>query len=171
MGQRRCDFPLHTCMTFSSRERTAREGDVTKAQALALLDETEDIGLVHMTSNMAEGVYFVCNCCGCCCAVLRSINELGIKKSVAAANYYAVIDQEKCTSCGVCAERCQVNAIEDQNGEYKVIREKCIGCGLCVTGCPSEASRLMLKPEPEIIHPPKDYSAWENLRLKNRGRK
>lgn len=30
------------------------------------MDETEKIRLVHTVSNVAEGVFYVCNCCGLC---------------------------------------------------------------------------------------------------------
>ena len=72
---------------------------------------TEQVGLVHTVSNVTEGVGYVCNCCGCCCGILRGITEWGIADSVAYANYYAVIEPEFCADCGTCIERCQVGAI------------------------------------------------------------
>jgi len=47
-----------------------------------------EIGLVHSVSNIQEGLWYVCNCCGCCCAVLRYINEQGIESSVAQAKLH-----------------------------------------------------------------------------------
>ena len=41
---------------------------------------------------------------------------------------------EKCTACGVCAERCPVQAIEVDD-VAKIIEERCIGCGQCFTEC------------------------------------
>ena len=69
-----------------------------------------DIGLVHIVSNVMRVVGYVCNCCGCCCGILRGINVYGIENSVAQANYFAVIDPE-CLGCGTCVLRCQVHAI------------------------------------------------------------
>jgi Na+-translocating ferredoxin:NAD+ oxidoreductase RNF subunit RnfB len=116
-----------------------------------------------------QGVGYVCNCCGCCCTILRSINEWGIENSVAFSNYVAVIDPEICASCGDCIQRCQVHAISEGEDSSVVDREHCIGCGLCVTGCPNDAARLERKPEAEIILPPVDFAAWEYERLHNRG--
>ena len=166
---RKCDFPLRNCLMFSAVERKPRPGDISKEEALAILDETEEIGLVHTVSNVAEQFGYVCNCCGCCCGILRGITDWGIEKSVAYANYYSVIDSGECTNCGACIERCQVKAIS-QNDDVAVVDQKaCIGCGLCVTGCPTEAAKLVRKPDDEIVPPPVDYATWENERLRNRG--
>lgn len=166
---RRCNFPVRTCLNFSSRERPPRPSDISKEEALALLDEFERIGLVHTVSNVVRGVYYVCNCCGCCCGVLRGITDFGIESSVAHANYYSVIDASACIGCGVCERRCQVKAISMKDGVAVVDHPHCIGCGLCVTGCPTHAARLQRKPENEIVHPPIDFETWELERLRNRG--
>jgi electron transport complex protein RnfB len=165
----RCGFPLAMCLSFSSIERPPRAGDISREEALALLEQSEEMGLVHTVSNVAQGVGYICNCCGCCCGLLRGITEWGIDDSVAHANYYAVIDPTLCAGCGTCVERCQVHAIDEQNGVSVVVREKCIGCGLCVTGCPDSVPQLLRKPEAEVIHPPVDFAAWEHERLRQRG--
>jgi Na+-translocating ferredoxin:NAD+ oxidoreductase subunit B len=171
-GTRRCTFPLNVELIFY---RGAESSDppvspyITKEEALAILDKTEKIGLVHTTRNVAQGIFYICNCCGCCCGILRGINEFGIEKSVAAANYYSVIDPERCTGCGTCIKRCQMQAISEKNEVAVVNISKCIGCGLCVTGCKANVARLELKPEKVRIEPPQDYSAWEHNRLINRG--
>lgn len=47
----------------------------------------------------------------------------------------AVIDQEKCTHCGLCEEHCSFNAIKgDIIGAFE-----CEGCGVCVELCPTKA--------------------------------
>jgi NAD-dependent dihydropyrimidine dehydrogenase PreA subunit len=166
---RKCDFPLEICLTFSSHERTPRPSDISKEEALALLDKAEKIGLVHTVSNVMKGVWYVCNCCGCCCGILRGAAEFGLMNSVAQANFYAVVDEWECNGCGVCEKRCHMKAIEVKDVSATVDRDKCIGCGLCVTGCSTGAARLELKPEDERIEPPIDFSTWEDERLKNRG--
>lgn len=165
---RKCDFPLHNCMTFSKYDRPARPGDITKEEALALLDETEKIGLVHTVSNVIEGVNYICNCCGCCCAILRGLTEFGYENSVAVANYYAEVDTDTCIGCGICETRCQVSAITMVDGKAVIELGKCIGCGLCVTGCPVEAAKLSLKPEEKRVDPPTNFGDWEKKRLENR---
>ena len=165
----KCEFPLKVCLSFSQAERPLQPGDISQTEALALLEQCEQAGLVHTVSNVMEGVGYVCNCCGCCCGILRGITQYGIETSVAHANYYAVIDSEFCADCGNCIERCQVDAISEGEGFSVVDRARCIGCGLCVTGCPNGVARLERKPEAEMIHPPKNFAEWERQRLHNRG--
>jgi NAD-dependent dihydropyrimidine dehydrogenase PreA subunit len=164
-----CSFPKKICLSFSSQASAPTPDGISQQQALAILDQAEELGLVHTVSNVMKDIGYVCNCCSCCCALLRGITEWGIENSVARANYYAVIDPDECLGCGTCIERCQVHAISEQDGVSVVDREKCIGCGLCVTSCPNEIAWLQLKPEAEIVHPVLDFATWERERLLNRG--
>ena len=47
----------------------------------------------------------------------------------------AVIDEEKCTQCGLCQDVCRSEAIKD----FKVDPISCEGCGFCYHVCPDEA--------------------------------
>ena len=163
-----CEFPTRMCLSFSTVECPPGPNHISKEEALDILDRAEEIGLVHTVSNTANGVGYVCNCCGCCCGILRGINEWGIQNSVAQSNFYAVIDSELCSGCSTCIERCQVKAISDQDGISVVDRQRCIGCGLCVTGCPNSAAHLEPKPADEVIVPPLDFTAWEQARQAHR---
>jgi electron transport complex protein RnfB len=169
-GTRTCSFPVHACLSFSPVARKGQPGDVTREEALALLDEAERIGLVHTVANTKNGVSYVCNCCGCCCGILRGITEFGLGHSVAASSYRAVVDAGACTGCGTCVERCQVKAVAIRDGVAEVDAGRCIGCGLCVTGCTQEAVRLVRLPDAEIVQPPEDFAAWEAARLAGRTR-
>ncbi len=48
----------------------------------------------------------------------------------------AVINQEKCTRCGLCRELCNWGAIDE---DFKVEPMDCEGCGVCVYFCPEKA--------------------------------
>jgi Na+-translocating ferredoxin:NAD+ oxidoreductase subunit B len=172
---RPCTKPVQVCMAFAPIpglfDNHPYGKTITREEAYDLIKKTEEAGLVHLTWNVRNGHYFICNCCGCCCGILRGINELGIDAScVINAAYCAVIDPEACTGCGVCAdERCQVHAIVDAGDIYEVTAEKCIGCGLCVTTCPADAVSLMRRDPGKIDIPPADEMDWYDQRAGMRG--
>lgn len=166
---RRCNFPLRNCLSFTSVERPPNPDDIPQEEALAILTQAEEVGLVHTVSNVAKDFGYVCNCCGCCCGILRGITDWGIENSVAHANYYVTINPKTCTGCGTCRKRCQVGAISEKDGVSIVNLKRCIGCGLCVSGCPDDVAKLYPKPEDQIVPPPADYASWERERLLNRG--
>jgi NAD-dependent dihydropyrimidine dehydrogenase PreA subunit len=145
-----CDKPLEVCIgvipVTGLLDGPWAGRAISKEQTYEVLQKCEKAGLVHMTWNMQDGRMFICNCCGCCCGALRTINELDIPPNRVVNSFnYAQINPNACNSCGICSnERCPVNAIEETNGIYRVIKEKCIGCGLCISSCPSEAIRLIV---------------------------
>ena len=146
VGNRRCEFPVRACLNFSVKERPAGPYDITQKEAIRVLDQVEEIGLVHTVSNVAAGVHYVCNCCGCCCAILRGITQFGIENSVAKANYYAVVEAEECNGCGICEQACAYSAIEMKPHPKdpsrlvaEVNRALCKGCGSCSAACLSSA--------------------------------
>lgn len=142
---------------------------ITREGAYELLAKAEEAGLVHLTSNVESGHHFICNCCGCCCGVLKTI-KMGVP-NVVNSHYYAEIDPDECAVCGVCAdERCQVDAIRMEGDVYEVLKERCIGCGLCISTCPTSAIKLVHKDPVARISPPKDEDAWLEERARQRGR-
>jgi ferredoxin len=169
-----CPKPLEVCMAIAPVPGVfadnPRGREISREEAYQVLRTAEEAGLVHMTMNVQDGHYFICNCCGCCCGILRGINLLGKAQGLVNAHFRAEIDAQRCVACGVCAhERCQVRAISGQDGAYVVDRRRCIGCGLCVTTCPSEAIRLVHKGGDELSVPPEDEAQWMEVRGRSRG--
>jgi ferredoxin len=142
---------------------------VTRDEALALLDASEEEGLVHCTYNVQNEPFFVCNCCSCCCGLLRAVNLHGTPYMIARSNYVAEIDLDECSECGVCDEdRCPVEAITDGDEGHMVKGETCIGCGVCAEGCDYDAIRLVMRPEEERMTPPKNLVTWSLDRVDHR---
>ncbi|MBU0999644.1 4Fe-4S binding protein, partial [Patescibacteria group bacterium] len=170
-----CDRPLQVCLAIAPIpgifDNSPQGRVISKGEAYELLKKTEEEGLVHLSGNVQYGPIYICNCCKCCCGVLRAINELGIPAAeVVNSHYYAEIDPEKCLSCGLCSDkRCQVGAIEEGEDAYRIIRDRCIGCGLCITTCPAEAVRLLHKDQDQLVPPPLTEEAWFEERGRKRG--
>lgn len=118
---------------------------ISKEECLALLDRAEEKGLVIQPGNSLQA-FCICLCCGCCCGVLTSAKKFEKPAELFATNYYAEIDKDKCTGCGICIKRCQMDAIARIDGKnVELKRDRCIGCGLCVTKCTKGAVSLKRK--------------------------
>lgn len=52
-----------------------------------------------------------------------------------------IIDNEKCTGCGICETSCAFAAIAVNDG-VAVVNESCTLCGACVENCPEDALRI-----------------------------
>jgi Fe-S-cluster-containing hydrogenase component 2 len=171
-----CSHTLETCMSFA-RAADAYDGmpewgrEVTREEALELLDTSEEEGLVHNTYNTQGEPYFVCNCCSCCCGLLRALNEHDAPYMIARSNYVAEIDVDECNVCGVCeeGERCPVDAINEVDEDlFQVDGTRCLGCGVCAVGCEYDAIQLVERPESEQRTPPKSIIQWSLDRTDHR---
>jgi electron transport complex protein RnfB len=168
-----CKYPEETCLVFAPFEHAfERDSDIrvlTEEEALTLLRDTEKAGLIHSSANIQEGHSYICNCCTCCCGIMRGIAELGIENSAAKSDFLSQVDPELCTGCGACQKRCQFNALTLTDNTAQVNKRRCVGCGQCAITCPFRAIRLVRKTKNRSQTPPKDYSEWMSLRAKNRG--
>jgi Na+-translocating ferredoxin:NAD+ oxidoreductase subunit B len=169
-----CSHTKEICLGMSPEEgaydKFAFGRIISKEEALRLLEKAEQEGLVHCTYNVAEGNPWICNCCACCCGILRGVKEYDAPHMLVRSNFMAAIDTENCVACGVCAdERCPMDAIVEEGGVYRVLAERCIGCGVCTPTCPTDSIKLISRPEAERDIPPSDPIDWNVKRAVNRG--
>ena len=170
-----CKQPMKRCGFVGLPPQTPLGENVLNAEdASKLLAELEHMGHVHLAfygfTMSAESPQFVgtCNCCDCCCGIFQGKTLAGLTEGPQRSNYRAVIESEKCVSCGVCQERCPVDAIaDDEQFKSKVDRTKCIGCGVCVIDCATEAIEMLPVSAEEWFHVPSSMAEWEEMRLQN----
>ena len=168
-----CDHPLENCLLFAPAEGAFDHSEVTRAitkeEALRILRETEEAGLVHSTGNYRDRPNYICNCCTCACAFLRAVAEFGIPTAIARSDFRTLVDADECIGCGDCVERCQFQALSVPEEVCLVDYARCVGCGLCASVCPTDALHLERRPEGEVPLPPADIKEWMSQRAQERG--
>jgi Na+-translocating ferredoxin:NAD+ oxidoreductase subunit B len=144
----KCDKPKEVCLIFGEMgEFLVERGfarQISKKEGMKVLDVAEEAGLVHTSNNSTDRAGLICNCCPCCCTVLRGRTQLKHPHAFEPSRFEAHVNGEECTGCAICAdERCPMKVIEIKNDVAIVNVEECIGCGLCVTVCPVGAIELL----------------------------
>ena len=64
------------------------------------------------------------------------------ERFVFAGSDKARIDTGACVGCGLCAQHCRFDAIEERDGVYRIRETACEGCGVCAYVCPVKAVTL-----------------------------
>jgi len=170
-----CSHPVDVCMAMSQTpgafDRSSTVRALTQEEAMQTLRRAADAGLVHSVSNSQEGVWYICNCCTCSCAVLRGMADLGMANVIARSAFVNQVDEAVCLACGLCVEQCQFGALalasatgRGQAEVAMVDRVRCVGCGVCVLACPEDALGLVRRPDAEILSPLVTEVDWRSAR-------
>lgn len=169
-----CDHTVENCLLFAPVENVFDNSDVTRAltkkEALQILHEAEKEGLVHTTGNYRDRHSYICNCCTCCCGILRSVAEFDIPTAVARSDFRAAVDAEMCIGCEDCVARCQFGALTVPDDICVVDYTRCVGCGACAMVCPTDALQLERRPDDGSKMPlPANNKEWMVQRAQERG--
>lgn len=135
-------------MTYFGSPPDAGLETLSRQEAVLQMERMEEHGAVHtIWTLMTPFIGSVCNCSLDDCLAMRTISGINVE-TMARAEYVAVVDEGSCTGCGLCAGRCQFQAITSrrvQAADVSVIHpHACFGCGLCRNACASGA--ISLKP-------------------------
>jgi Na+-translocating ferredoxin:NAD+ oxidoreductase subunit B len=164
-----CGKLEEACLVFGwGAEYYQRNGlgrPISQEEALAIVAKAEEEGLVAQPSN-AQEIVNICLCCGDCCQALLHLKRHPAPARVVVSPFLASLDVEACVGCGVCVDRCQMEALSMDDDHAVLNAERCIGCGLCVGTCPSEALSLARKPEQPQV--PRTVSEAMALRARAR---
>jgi len=125
--------------------------------------------LVHSAANNQGQIFYICNCCTCCCGVIRGLTEFDNPMALARSDFRSVVDAELCTGCGECVERCPFEALAVPEELCVVNYDRCVGCGLCASVCPTQALSLKRRSEGEMPKTPVDQNEWMAQRAQERG--
>jgi Pyruvate/2-oxoacid:ferredoxin oxidoreductase delta subunit len=142
-----CGMSLEVCMQFNKAADYAVERGtgrkLSKKEAIEMLKQCEEEGLVHVGNNQRSVGHVICNCCSDCCLNWPSVRT-GQGKFVVPSRFLAVVDPDRCSFCEACLDRCHFDAItmEGEGDTALVDAEKCMGCGVCLVTCPEEALSL-----------------------------
>jgi len=152
---------IYRCLHFGNMGRYFIEHNlgksISKDEAKLILKEAEEEGLVHKTFHddfsLDKKENTICNCCKCCCILFQSYYR-GLFAYHTLTSYIAKIDESKCVGCGICVNKCPIEAITLIDGIAQDDENKCIGCGVCVHHCPENARTLERTEQREIYLPP-----------------
>ena len=141
-----CRGAAERCIQFDSSARYYIDNGMARRidldELMEILKRGEKDGLVLCPTN-TQHVPGMCMCCGCCCPILRSLGSFGRPIDHVQTTFQARIDTDLCNGCGLCEDRCQMNALLENEAEYAVDEVRCIGCGLCISECPMGAISLV----------------------------
>jgi electron transport complex protein RnfB len=166
-----CEHPLEICLMFGDFASYHLENGwpgrrINVDEALGLLDLSEELGLVLLAENARE-IRFVCSCCACSCSGLRIMKVLPNPGELLHSNYRSVLDAGKCNACGVCVERCPMDAITEDRDSFRIDPRRCIGCGVCLPSCAQDAISFVEREE--VAVPPMDSKDTLHRILVERG--
>ncbi|TFF93325.1 MAG: 4Fe-4S dicluster domain-containing protein [Promethearchaeota archaeon] len=152
-GEKTCDHPLYTCIhvglgksLYDIPSKSMNLKKVSKEEIKELLYDAEQRGLVHQIIFFGnpQFYYVICNCCPCCCEVMKNFLHSGSPQMVK-SEFIAVTDPNKCIDCGKCEQWCYFGARTMKKGKLNFDPVKCFGCGVCVPKCPKSAIGLVRK--------------------------
>ncbi|MCP3926189.1 MAG: 4Fe-4S ferredoxin [Desulfobacterales bacterium] len=152
-----CEKPIESCISFGDQNdyyvRNGLGKSVAKQEIIRILRQADKSGLVIQPSN-GKDITWICLCCGCCCGVLRTLNNYPEPADLVSTPFIVKKDEDGCNNCGVCIKRCQTNAICLDSEILRIDKKRCIGCGLCVSTCPKKCLTLHRKKRNSISKVP-----------------
>jgi Pyruvate/2-oxoacid:ferredoxin oxidoreductase delta subunit len=143
-----CGHALQTCLVFNRVAEalvdygTARR--ISYEEAMRIIWEAEEAGLVHNVDNCEGEITSVCNCCPCCSILLTSWQR-GMTNADSPSRYQVAYEAEICIACEACLEICPTGARSIVDGSVVIDEGRCLGCGLCVTACRQGANQMVLR--------------------------
>lgn len=150
-----CDNPQDVCLSFGNIAKSLIEKgisrEISKTEAQDILNQSVENGLAQIGDNIKNKPAVICNCCGCCCDLLLTYKKTGMSTVISPSSYVAEIEDAECNHCGMCIEKCPVDAIMLIGGETVVDKNWCLGCGVCSNFCSTEACMIKARDDKVFV--------------------
>ena len=175
-----CDKPQLVCLSLNYSADILIRNGIAKAisteEAMRILEQCKEVGLAQTGDNVQRKVTYICNCCGCCCGMVRALKTFDIRNAIVTSNWIMEVDLSKCNGCGKCAEACPTEAIEivEEREEGKkrrwAVRDEtlCLGCGVCYSVC--KHGGITMKPRAQRVLTPETVFDREVMMAIERGK-
>jgi ferredoxin len=140
-----CLFIGEPYAEFMLEHHPSESRELTRAEALRLLDEEHARGHLHSAwfkDAMMGRFYALCNCCKCCCGGIENMVRFHAPQ-MASSGYVAQTDAALCEACGTCVSGCPFQARSLEDNRVSRDWDRCMGCGVCVGQCPNKALALV----------------------------
>lgn len=152
----------NNCLMFGKIAQFAMEHNfarpISKEDALRVLHESAEAGLVHKAFHVNldpdREEEAVCNCCKCCCGTFQMFYK-GAAPLHNLTSFMASVAVDACSGCGLCEEKCPMEAITITDRIAAVMENRCIGCGVCASQCPQDAIHMHKTGPRKVFVPPK----------------
>lgn len=146
------------CLTFGQSAKFVIDHkfgkQITRDQALAILDAAENDGLVHKAFHekfdTSRDEMAICNCCKCCCETFQGFYR-GWMPAANYTSYKAIVVADECTGCEICVDICPMEAVSIADDIARIDESRCIGCGVCAYHCTTEALKLERTGQREVM--------------------
>ncbi|NHJ48221.1 MAG: hypothetical protein FK733_10585 [Asgard group archaeon] len=142
-----CENPIWSCIHIGtakhldelSKKIPLKTSSYEEVEQLVF--KANKLGLVHqlLTSPTPNYVYVICNCCPCCCVMLKNAIDFNIHGAAIPSNFVINHNKSKCKNCGECSTRCSFHALDYSDSKLIIDKSKCAGCGLCISACGNNA--------------------------------
>ena len=155
------EHPRRTCLSLGEMAEYFIEAgigeQITQEEAIQIYEDAIETGMV-IESIATKDADIMCICHGSSCGNLMGFKGMALDIKNAWKNfngYWLDYNPDECIKCGLCIERCPMEAISFGEDGFCQHNTACVRCGQCIKVCPKAGDARILRAR-------EDYP-WESL--------